>query len=186
MRPPMGMSLNQAETDRNHRDIGPRTKNQPLFGNAGERASLGKKRSPAGRSNKHAKSREETDEIPHDPILQDRLASAGREGPSSRVEIIDEVGSVLASGERGETRPSSGHHREEIDATKSLGQECNKVDGRQCADGRSSVRRRRSVPRPAPFACAPALSILGWRSVDVRSKLRSLRLAGTLTGCSHV
>jgi hypothetical protein len=83
--------------------------------------------------------------------------SAGREGPFSRVEIIDEGGSVLASGERGETRPSSGHHREEIDAAKSLGQDCNKVDGRQCADGRSSVRRRRSVPRPAPFACASSL-----------------------------
>ena len=111
------------------------------------RDRVGQEKVPAGRSNKHAKSREETDEIPHDPILQDRLASAGREGPFSRVEIIDEGGSVLASGERGETRPSSGHHREEIDATKSLGQECNKVDGRQCADGRSSVRRRRNIPR---------------------------------------
>jgi hypothetical protein len=38
------------------------------------RDRVGQEKVPAGQSNKHAKSREETDEILHDPILQDRLA----------------------------------------------------------------------------------------------------------------
>jgi acyl-CoA synthetase (AMP-forming)/AMP-acid ligase II len=46
--------------------------------------------------------REETDNILHDSVLQHRLASAGREGPLSRVEIIDDDGNLVAPGERGE------------------------------------------------------------------------------------
>jgi hypothetical protein len=98
---------------------------------------LGKKRSqPAGQISTRNPERRPTKFCTIQFCKIDWL-SAGREGPFSRVEIIDEGGSVLASGERGETRPSSGHHHEEIDAAKSLGQECNKVDGR-----RGSLRER--------------------------------------------
>jgi acyl-CoA synthetase (AMP-forming)/AMP-acid ligase II len=45
---------------------------------------------------------EETAEAARDPKLQHRLASAGRETPFSRIEIIDEAGAIAPPGARGE------------------------------------------------------------------------------------
>jgi acyl-CoA synthetase (AMP-forming)/AMP-acid ligase II len=46
--------------------------------------------------------REEVAAAAADPALEHRLASVGREGPFSRVEIMDDAGTLLPRGERGE------------------------------------------------------------------------------------
>jgi hypothetical protein len=152
------------------------------------RDRVGQEKVPACRSHKHAKSREETDEILHDPILQDRLAFGRTRGiPFSRVEIIDEGGSVLASGERGETGPSSGHHREEIDAAKASARSATKLMGvnaqmadhplnvdAACPGGRRSRARQLSRSLDgARLTSDPSCARYAWRE-------------RTLTGCSHV